>query len=222
MYQIIGGDGREYGPVAAGQLRQWLLEGRVGGATLVRTAETGAWQPLSALPEFADLLRPAVADKGLALTADAAPLPASVRWLATGMFVVAIVSALITLVHLPGILRVLRGDDTAPGLFYWLGWGASLVSLPLRVALGVGLGRGRRWAWWTALIFAALMAVQGAWGLARTANWLLTDGSLAALLSAPLFLVTLLVNIGIWLFNLATLIILLRPSARAAFLGPKN
>ena len=33
MYKIIGIDGREYGPVSAGQLRQWIVEGRANAQT---------------------------------------------------------------------------------------------------------------------------------------------------------------------------------------------
>ena len=57
MYKIIGADQKEYGPVTAEQLRQWITEGRADGRTLVQ-AEGGAWKPLSTFPEFADT-RPA-------------------------------------------------------------------------------------------------------------------------------------------------------------------
>ncbi len=56
MYRIIGADQKEYGPVTAEQLRQWIVEGRADGRTLVR-AEGGAWKPLSTFSEFADALR---------------------------------------------------------------------------------------------------------------------------------------------------------------------
>ncbi|MCP5517136.1 MAG: DUF4339 domain-containing protein [Verrucomicrobiales bacterium] len=53
MYWMIGGDGREYGPVAGDQLREWIKEHRANGDTRVRPGNTGEWQPLAALPEFA-------------------------------------------------------------------------------------------------------------------------------------------------------------------------
>ena len=53
MYKIIGADGREYGPVAAGQLRQWLAEGRANLQTLALAPGATEWKPLGALPEFA-------------------------------------------------------------------------------------------------------------------------------------------------------------------------
>jgi hypothetical protein len=53
MYKIIGADGREYGPVAAGQLRQWMAEGRANAQTLALAPGATEWKPLGALPEFA-------------------------------------------------------------------------------------------------------------------------------------------------------------------------
>lgn len=67
MYKIIGADQKEYGPVSADQLRQWIAEGRAGGASLVRPEGANEWQPLSAFPEFADALRGTVPTAGPAL-----------------------------------------------------------------------------------------------------------------------------------------------------------
>lgn len=54
MYRIIGGDGREYGPVSDAQVRAWVAEGRANADT--RAIEPGGeWRPLSAFAEFADL-----------------------------------------------------------------------------------------------------------------------------------------------------------------------
>jgi Domain of unknown function (DUF4190)/GYF domain 2 len=58
MYKIIGADGREYGPVAAGQLRQWLAEGRANAQTLALAPGAPEWKPLGALPEFAGQFAP--------------------------------------------------------------------------------------------------------------------------------------------------------------------
>jgi hypothetical protein len=55
MYKILGGDGKEYGPVTAEALRQWVNEGRASGQTQVCAEGTTEWQPLAALPEFAQL-----------------------------------------------------------------------------------------------------------------------------------------------------------------------
>jgi hypothetical protein len=54
-YKIVGGDQREYGPVSAEEVRQWIQDGRANGDTLGQ-AEGGMWKKLSLFPEFADLL----------------------------------------------------------------------------------------------------------------------------------------------------------------------
>jgi len=55
MYYLIGADQKEYGPVAADEVRAWIAEGRANGQTLARL-EGGPWKPLSTLPEFAAAL----------------------------------------------------------------------------------------------------------------------------------------------------------------------
>jgi len=52
MYRIIGADGREYGPISAEQLRQWIAEGRAIATTRALREGTSEWTTLGALPEF--------------------------------------------------------------------------------------------------------------------------------------------------------------------------
>jgi hypothetical protein len=52
MFKIIGGDGKEYGPVTAEQLRQWIAEGRVNHQTLAQAEGDTQWKPLGQYPEF--------------------------------------------------------------------------------------------------------------------------------------------------------------------------
>jgi hypothetical protein len=44
-YKIIGGDGREYGPVSLDELKAWVVDGRVGGPTQVWRSDSAAWSP---------------------------------------------------------------------------------------------------------------------------------------------------------------------------------
>lgn len=53
MYKIIGADQKEYGPVSADQLRQWIAEGRVNAHTSVQAVGETTWKPLVMVPEFA-------------------------------------------------------------------------------------------------------------------------------------------------------------------------
>jgi len=60
MYYVIGVDGREYGPVSAEVLRQWIAEGRANQRTQARLEGDQSWKPLADLPEFAAALGPTV------------------------------------------------------------------------------------------------------------------------------------------------------------------
>ncbi|MBU6410761.1 MAG: DUF4339 domain-containing protein [Verrucomicrobia bacterium] len=57
-YIIIGGDGREYGPVSGEAVRQWIAEGRANPQTQAKAESDAAFRPLSAFPEFADAFGP--------------------------------------------------------------------------------------------------------------------------------------------------------------------
>jgi prepilin-type processing-associated H-X9-DG protein len=74
MFKIIGGDGKEYGPISAETLRDWLRQGRVNGSTRVLPEDSGSWVELRSLADFqADLAaeRPPVPRPA---TATAAPV----------------------------------------------------------------------------------------------------------------------------------------------------
>ncbi|HTS19696.1 MAG TPA: CD225/dispanin family protein [Verrucomicrobiae bacterium] len=53
MFKIIGGDGRQYGPVSAEQIRQWMAEGRASAQTMAQAEGSTEWKPLGQFPEFA-------------------------------------------------------------------------------------------------------------------------------------------------------------------------
>jgi hypothetical protein len=52
MYTIIGGDGKEYGPVTVDQIRAWMAGGRANLATKVRAQGTDAWKSIADCPEI--------------------------------------------------------------------------------------------------------------------------------------------------------------------------
>jgi hypothetical protein len=56
-YKIIGGDRREYGPVSADELREWINDGRLDRQSSVRAEDGTDWKPLGTFPEFSDTLR---------------------------------------------------------------------------------------------------------------------------------------------------------------------
>ena len=56
MFTIIGGDGKEYGPVSGEEMRKWIAEGRLSVQSQAKAEGDAAFRPLSAFPEFANAL----------------------------------------------------------------------------------------------------------------------------------------------------------------------
>lgn len=52
-YYIIGGDGKQYGPVTEADVRQWIAEGRLNGRSMAKAESDADFRPLSAFSEFA-------------------------------------------------------------------------------------------------------------------------------------------------------------------------
>lgn len=52
MFTIIGGDGKEYGPVSVEQLRAWIAAGRANLDTKARAAGSEEWRRLGDFAEF--------------------------------------------------------------------------------------------------------------------------------------------------------------------------
>lgn len=53
MFTIIGGDGKEYGPATAAQVRSWIAAGRANLQTKAKALGTDEWRALGDFPEFA-------------------------------------------------------------------------------------------------------------------------------------------------------------------------
>ena len=54
MYKIKGADQKEYGPITADQIRQWIRENRLNRASLAESVDSPGWKTLGEFPEFAD------------------------------------------------------------------------------------------------------------------------------------------------------------------------
>jgi len=65
-YIIIGGDGKEYGPVTDADIRLWIAEGRLNKVSKAREESDTEWRTLGLFPEFAGAF-------ATAFTADATP-----------------------------------------------------------------------------------------------------------------------------------------------------
>ena len=58
MFSIIGADGKEYGPVTAAQIKQWMAENRLTPDMQAKPVGETDWRRLGDLPEFAAPLPP--------------------------------------------------------------------------------------------------------------------------------------------------------------------
>lgn len=87
MYKILGGDGKEYGPIAADVVRWWIKEGRANAQTMVQLDGSSGWVALGHVPEFA-----AVFNRPPAFPATVTnPVPANNPFALTG-FILSLVS----------------------------------------------------------------------------------------------------------------------------------
>ena len=56
-YLIIGGDGKEYGPVTDAEVRQWIAEGRLAASSQAKAESDAEFRALANFPEFAGALQ---------------------------------------------------------------------------------------------------------------------------------------------------------------------
>lgn len=103
MYTIIGGDGKQYGPVDIAQLRQWIADGRANAQTQVQAAGSTVWQPVSSIPELAAIVTPPVAGGPPPITPPPVPtavvpgVPAAGRPQTSGLAVTSLVLGVLSL-----------------------------------------------------------------------------------------------------------------------------
>lgn len=97
MYKIIGADGKEYGPVTADQLRQWIREGRANAQTKAQAESGMDWKPLSSFPELTggatELKTPP------AMLMNAMPVPSPLTTKTNGMAIAGLVMGILSLIQ---------------------------------------------------------------------------------------------------------------------------
>jgi len=138
MYKILGADNKEYGPVSAEQLRQWILEGRANRTTLVQGDGATSWKPLSLFPEFSATLGSAVS------TPPVSTPVTTVSNETNGLAITSLVTGILSLISLPTMICCCAPPlVTAPlGLLFGI---IALVQLKGRPQ------QSGRWMAWTGL-----------------------------------------------------------------------
>jgi len=154
MYTIQGGDGKEYGPVTAGKIHEWIAGGRANLQTKVRREGEAEWKLLADFPELSQFgttekttpppvpelptssFSPAI-PTGVASTASLELEPAS-RWLRLGAYFIDLL--IVCILIAPGFCLMLaggvfahNGEPNTPMMV--AGFGA--LGLALLIAAGV-------------------------------------------------------------------------------------
>jgi len=103
MYRIIGADQKQYGPVSADEMRQWIAEGRVNAQTLIQAEGQTDWRPLSTFPEFATAPQPIPSGTPL-MSAPSSNAQSMVNGPGIAMLIVGIIYALVAILGVLGNL----------------------------------------------------------------------------------------------------------------------
>lgn len=101
MFTIIGGDGREYGPVTVEQIRAWMAAGRANLDTQARLEGSDEWHRLGDYPEFSGPVAPPPL-----MTATAAPATGELAGRLERLGAWAIDLVLSIIVALPGLMML--------------------------------------------------------------------------------------------------------------------
>src|SRR5262245_52985035 len=137
MYKILGTDQKQYGPVTADQLRQWIKEGRANAQTLVQSEGSTEWKPLSAFPELADALAATTVGAPAALySPETSAVAERVSGPANGLMAVAIIGFVL---QAAGLVMNLAGVGFATA-------GRHADAMPAMFK-GAAVSRRPSWAW---------------------------------------------------------------------------
>jgi hypothetical protein len=122
MFRILGHDKKEYGPVSAEVLRQWIAERRANAQTMVQAEGSPGFRPLGEFPEFQSALA-AVGPAGApSYTVTTAPAEKPASGLAITSLVLGILTFCLFIPAIPAIItghlalgRIRREPDKVGG-----------------------------------------------------------------------------------------------------------
>ena len=158
MFTIIGGDGREYGPVPSDQVKRWLAEGRANLSTRAKRVGEETWGTLGDFAEFTaggtppPMTPPPVAGApaapayqspyaAQAATAPQSDLELANRWVRLGAQIVDNIFCMLLMI--PGLIWMVIGivsqQATDPNQIDWvpLVGAVGLICLGVLIVLGI-------------------------------------------------------------------------------------
>jgi hypothetical protein len=94
----------------------------------------------------------------------------------------------------------------------------AILSLPARIIAGLGLLRGKEWARRLAIALGCVLALAGAWGIvSMIQSWITHPQMFPSVLMSPLYVISTTWSFAVFLFNIATAVILMQGRVRLAF-----
>ena len=125
MYRVQGGDQKEYGPISADQVQQWIHDRRLNRFSLCAGAD-GIWKPLGQFLEFSDTLAsvappaagPAIASAtmGEANGRDQAGRAGALQRVKAPAITLLVVSILLAIYSLANVVTMASGKLVSPAL----------------------------------------------------------------------------------------------------------
>lgn len=220
MYRIKGSDQKEYGPITADQVRQWIQENRLNRFSLAEKDGEPGWKPLGQFAEFADLFPAQPAGTAPAIPTGYSPVAGGFADPQVAAAKVKAPGILFVVFGVLGLLLTIAGPFLKPFYVDMMMNFFRSMNIPLdanaqaqmEAARNAGLGAGDIFGLVLGFTVNVLILIGGlkmmklqAWGLALTAAILvmLPCGSFCCCLGLPL---------GIW-----AVILLNKPEVKGAF-----
>jgi hypothetical protein len=151
MYKIIGADQKEYGPISAEQIRQWITEGRVNAQTMICLDGTQDWKPLASFPEFG-----ALPSSSPPLAAPASKPPGSIKVFGILNIVFGSLGILCTPISLIFVMVASQKLGYSPFMTQWVVASGivGILGACVLLASGIGLLKMRPWSRKLAVYYA--------------------------------------------------------------------
>jgi hypothetical protein len=204
-YKILGGDGKEYGPVTLEQMLGWVRDGRVSGGTQVWRSDQTGWVTASQLPELQiPGQTSAAAPMGGPVTADRQQLEARMRSGASWFYWIAGLSLINSIASLTGaqwgfivglgVTQIIDAfADGLGGAAFAVALSLSILTAGIFILFGVFANKRHLWAFVVGMVLYTLdgliFAIARDWLAAGfhafVLYWLFNGFRAARLLRAP-------------------------------------